>query len=135
MSDIDIRDCPAPVNMTLIQRLKPLAGRTVTLYQPGMPQLTKTRGVLRDVTLTSFKVGATKVFYKTSFIVELHSPAKRVRPRELTATAEGMGRFRGKLIRVGRDFIEFVRVPGRNVPSLFPLNLFTLVVCEPEDEE
>lgn len=135
MAESSLFDCPAPQNITLIQRLRPLLGRTVTVYQPGMPKLTWTRGVFSNLTSSSFRVGPTQVFFLTSFFIVLNQPAQRVGSTRLTASAEGMGTFQGKLIRVGRDFVEYVWIPGKNVPTLFPLNLFTEVHCVPEDEE
>lgn len=135
MSDIDIQGCPAPQNITLVQRLQPLVGRTVTVFQPGFPQLTRTTGKLSQVTSTSFTVGTTEVVIQTSFFIVLNEPAKKTKPFDLTATAEDIGELHGRLIRVGRNFVEFIRTPGRRVPTLFPLNQFTEVVCEREDEE
>ncbi|MGO4275471.1 hypothetical protein AB4Z22_37495, partial [Paenibacillus sp. TAF58] len=115
MSDIDIEGCPAPQNITLIQRLQPVVGRTVTVYQPGFPQLTKTTGKLSNVTAFSFTVGSTVVVMKTSFFIVLNERVKTAKPFDLTATAEDIGELRGKLIRVGRGFVEFFQVPGRVV--------------------
>ncbi|MEK8127552.1 hypothetical protein WMW72_06440 [Paenibacillus filicis] len=135
MSNIDIEGCPAPQNITLVQRLQPIVGQTVTVFQPGFPQLTKTIGKLSGVTSSSFTVGSTVVVIQTSFFIVLKERVKTTRPFDLTATAEDIGELRGKLIRVGRDFVEFVQMPGRIVPTLFPLNLFTKVICEREHEE
>lgn len=52
----NIHGCPAPQNTTLIQRLQSLSGRTVTVFQPGFPKLTKTTGKLSNVTKSSFTV-------------------------------------------------------------------------------
>ncbi|WP_255374557.1 hypothetical protein [Cohnella sp. OV330] len=52
----------------------------------------------------------------------------------MTAIAEDIGELHGRLIRVGKDFVEFIKMPGRRVPTLFPLNQFTEVVCEGEEE-
>lgn len=135
MNDIDIEGCPAPQNITLVQRLQPIVGQTVTVYQPGFPQLTKTTGKLSNVTSSSFTVGSTVVVIQTSFFIVLKKRVKTTRPFDLTASAEDIGELHGKLIRVGRDFVEFVQMPGRIVPTLFPLNLFTKVICEHEHEE
>ncbi|GLI10669.1 hypothetical protein YDYSG_67050 [Paenibacillus tyrfis] len=135
MSDISIHGCPAPQNITLVQRLQPLVGRTVTVFQPGFPELTKTTGKLSNVTSLSFTVGRTEVVIKTSFFIVLNERVKTEKPFDVTATAEDIGELRGKLIRVGRDFVEFVKLPGPVVPTLFPLNLFTEVMCERENEE
>ncbi|MCM3272765.1 hypothetical protein [Paenibacillus elgii] len=135
MSDISIHGCPAPKNITLVQRLQPLVGRTVTVFQPGFPELTKTTGKLSNVTPLSFTVGRTEVVIKTSFFIVLNERVKTEKPFDVTATAEDIGELRGKLIFVGRDFVEFVQLPGPIVPTLFPLNLFTEVMCERENEE
>lgn len=130
-----IQGCPAPQNITLAQRLKPIVGRTVTVFQPGFPQLTRTTGKLSNVTSSSFSVGPTVVDTQTSFFVVLNEPVIKTKPFDLTATAEDIGELRGRLIRVGKNFVEFIKKPGRRVPTLFPLNQFTEVVCEGEDEE
>ncbi|MFC0216340.1 hypothetical protein ACFFK0_28485 [Paenibacillus chartarius] len=135
MSDIDIQGCPAPQNITLVQRLQPIAGSTVTVFQPGFPQLTKTTGKLSNVTSSSFTVGSTAVDFQTSFFIVLNERVKATKPFDLTATAEDIGELRGKLIRVGKDFVEFIKIPGKEVPTLFPLNLFTEVICEREHDE
>lgn len=135
MGDIDIQGCPAPQNITLVQRLQPIVGRTVTVFQPGIPRLTRTTGKLSRVNSSSFTVGSTEVAFKTSFFIVLNERVKMTKPYDLTATAEDIGELRGRLIRVGRNFVEFIQVPGRKVPTLFPLNLFTEVICEREDEE
>jgi len=132
LNDIDIVGCPAPQNITLVQRLQPIVGQTVTVFQPGF---TRTTGKLSNVTSSSFTVGPTVVVFQTSFFIVLKERVKTTKPFNLTATAEDIGELRGELIRVGRDFVEFVRMPGRVVPTLFPLNLFTKVVCEREHEE
>ncbi|CAG7652519.1 hypothetical protein PAECIP111802_05244 [Paenibacillus allorhizosphaerae] len=49
----------------------------------------------------------------TSFFIVLRIIAKNTKPFDVTPTAEGMGAFSGKLIRIGKDFVEFVQVPGR----------------------
>lgn len=130
----DIQGCPPAQNITLVQRLKPLVGRTVTVFQPGFPQLTRTTGKLSQVTSSSFKVGPTVVDTQTSFFIVLNEPVKRTKPFDLTATAEDIGELRGRLIRVGKNFVEFIKMPGRRVPTLFPLNKFTEVICENEEE-
>ncbi|UJF35491.1 hypothetical protein [Paenibacillus hexagrammi] len=136
MSDNNIQGCPAPQNITLVQRLQPLLGRTVTVFTPGFPQLTKTTGKLSNVTATTFTVGTNQIFFQTSFFIVLRHPVKHVKPFDLTATAEEIGSLTGKLIRVGKDFVEFVQVPGKkDVPTLFPLNFFTEVRCEREHDE
>lgn|GEM_PF-3196454 len=135
MSDIDIEGCPAPQNITLVQRLKAIEGQTVTVFQPGFPQLTQTTGKLSNVTSSSFTVGSTVVVIQTSFFIVLKERVRTTKPFDVTATAEDIGELRGKLIRVGRGFVEFVQMPGRIVPTLFPLNMFTKVVCEREHEE
>ncbi|MBB6634202.1 hypothetical protein [Cohnella thailandensis] len=134
MGNKDIQGCPAPQNITLAQRLRPVVGRTVTVFQPGFPRLTRTTGKLSNVTPSSFTVGRTVVDTQTSFFIVLNEPVRRTKPFELTATAEDIGELRGRLIRVGRNFVEFIKMPGRRVPTLFPLNLFTGVVCESEEE-
>ncbi|CAH1191163.1 MULTISPECIES: hypothetical protein [Paenibacillus] len=130
----NIHGCPAPQNITLIQRLQSLAGRTVTVFQPGFPKLTKTTGKLSNVTKSSFTVGSTVVAIQTSFYIVTNERVRRTQPFELTATAEDIGELSGILIRVGRGFVEFVQTPGRRVPTIFPLNLFTEVFCENEEE-
>ncbi|MBB3112405.1 hypothetical protein FHS18_004506 [Paenibacillus phyllosphaerae] len=130
----NIHGCPAPQNITLVQRLQPLIGRTVTVFQPGFPRLTKTVGKLSNVTKSSFTVGTTVVAMQTSFYIVLNERVKRTLPFEVSATAEDIGELRGTLIRVGRDFVEFIQTPGRRVPTLFPLNMFTEVNCEGEEE-
>ncbi|MMZ65356.1 hypothetical protein MKY59_17425 [Paenibacillus sp. FSL W8-0426] len=130
----NIHGCPAPQNITLIQRLQLLAGRTVTVFQPGFPKLTKTTGKLSNVTKSSFTVGSTVVAIQTSFYIVTNERVRRTQPFELTATAEDIGELSGILIRVGRGFVEFVQTPGRRVPTIFPLNLFTEVFCENEEE-
>ncbi|GGH11708.1 hypothetical protein [Paenibacillus segetis] len=135
MSNKNIHGCPAPQNITLAQRLQPIVGRTVTVFQPGFPQLTRTTGKLSNVTSSSFTVGSTVVNTQTSFFIVLNTLVKKTKPFDLTATAEDIGELHGRLIRVGRNFVEFIKKPGRRVPTLFPLNQFTEVVCEHEDEE
>ncbi|MDR9855540.1 hypothetical protein RJP21_18155 [Paenibacillus sp. VCA1] len=130
----NIHGCPPPQNITLVQRLQPLVGRTVTVFQPGFPRLTKTIGRLSNVTKSSFKVGSTVVAMQSSFYIVLHERVRRTKPFDLTATAEDIGELKGILIRVGRNFVEFMQTPGRRVPTLFPLNLFTEVICEREEE-
>lgn len=134
LSDKDIQGCPAPQNITLAQRLQPVIGRTVTVFQPGFPQLTRTTGKLSNVTRTSFTVGSTVVDMQTSFFIVLNERVKQTKPFSLTATAEDIGELTGELIRVGRNFVEFVQTTGRRVPTLFPLNQFTEVVCERHGE-
>ncbi|WP_136605512.1 hypothetical protein [Paenibacillus dokdonensis] len=134
MRNSNIHGCPAPQNITLVQRLQLLVGRTVTVFQPGFPRLTKTTGKLSNVTKTTFTVGSTVVAIQTSFYIVLNERAKRTLPFDVTATAEDIGELSGILIRVGRGFVEFVQTPGRRVPTIFPLNLFTEVVCESEEE-
>ncbi|WP_234414430.1 hypothetical protein [Paenibacillus sp. CAA11] len=134
MGKSNIHGCPAPQNITLVQRLQPLVGRTVTVFQPGFPKLTRTTGKLSNVTKSSFTVGTTVVVIQTSFFIVLNERVRRTLPVEVTATAEDIGELQGVLIRVGRGFIEFVQTPGRRVPTLFPLNLFTEVTCESEEE-
>lgn len=130
MSDISIKGCPAPENITFVQRLKPLVGRTVTVYGTGIPKPTKTTGILSNLTRSSFKVGKTTIAFKTSFFIVLNQPVRRIKPFRVTATAEDIAPIlKGKLIRVGRNFVEFVQTPGRRVPTIFPLNLFTEVTC------
>ncbi|CAM3546328.1 hypothetical protein [Marinicrinis lubricantis] len=135
MNDISIQGCPAPQNISFVERLQPLIGRTVTVFGPGIPKLTRTTGKLCNVTPASFQVGSLKVVFKTSFFIVVNEPVRKVLPYDVTATAEDIGTLRGKLIRVGRNFVEFVQVPGRDVPTIFPLNLFTGVNCEQEHEE
>ncbi len=135
MSDIRIHGCPAPENITLVQRLKPMIGRIVTVFQPGFPRLTRTTGKLTNVSSTSFIVGETQVVIKTSFFIVLNSAVKSVKSFDLTATAEEIGSLKGKLIRVGKDFVEFVQAPETKVPTIFPLNQFTEVNCEHKDGE
>lgn len=130
----NIRSCQAPQNITLVQRLQPLVGRTVTVFQPGPLWLTKTTGKLTNVTKSSFTVGTTVVAVQTFFFIVLNERVKRTKPFELIAIAEGMGELRGSLIQVGRDFVEFMQTPGRSVPTLFPLNKFTEVFWEDEEE-
>ncbi|MGG3280455.1 hypothetical protein [Paenibacillus solani] len=67
MSNKSIHGCPAPQNITLAQRLQPIVGQTVTVFQPGFPQLTRTTGKLSNVTSSSFTVGSTVVNTQTSF--------------------------------------------------------------------
>ncbi|MFB9324557.1 hypothetical protein ACFFSY_01210 [Paenibacillus aurantiacus] len=134
MSNINIRGCPAPQNITFVQRLQPLVGRTVTVFQPGFPKLTRTTGKLSNVTPNSFTVGSTVVVFQTSFFIVTNERVRKTKDCDLTATAEDIGELNGRLIRVGRNFVEFVQNPGRRVPTLFPLNLFTEVVCECEEE-
>lgn len=134
MGNKDIKGCPAPQNITLAQRLRPVVGRTVTVFQPGFPRLTRTTGKLSNVTPSSFTVGRTVVDTQTSFFIVLNEPVRRTKPFDLTATAEDIGELRGRLILVGRNFVEFIKMPGRRVPTLFPLNQFTEVVCESEEE-
>jgi hypothetical protein len=107
----------------------------VTVFQPGFPQLTRTTGKLSNVTSSSFTVGTTVVDTKTSFYVVLNELVKKTKPFDLTATAEDIGELHGRLILVGRNFVEFIKMPGRRVPTLFPLNQFTEVVCESDEEE
>lgn len=129
-----IHGCPLPQPIPLFQRLQPLVGRTVTVFQPGFPRLTRTTGKLTKVTKTSFTVGSTVVAVQSSFYIVLNERAGRTKPFDLTAEAEDIGELRGELLRVGRDFVEFIQTPGRRVPTLFPLNLFTEVTCEQEEE-
>jgi hypothetical protein len=135
MSAIDIHGCPPPQNITLVARLTPLIGKTVSVFTPGFPKLTKTTGKLSHVNAVSFQVGPDRVFMNTSFFIVLRTTARTVKPFDITATAEDMGTIKGKLIRVGRDFVELVQTPGKDVPTLFPLNMFTEVTCEREHEE
>ena len=120
MSDKNIQGCPAPQNITLAQRLQPNVGRTVTVFQPGFPQLTRTTGKLSNVTPSSFTVGTTVVDTQTSFFVVLDERVKKTKPFDLTATAEDIGELHGRLIRVGTNFLEFIKTPGRRDPTLFP---------------
>lgn len=131
---IRLQGCPPRQNITLHKRLQSVLGKKVTVLSPGFP-LTNTTGVLRQICPDSFVVGTTRVFFNTSFLIQLHSVARMTRPFDVTASAEDMGVFHGKLIRSGIDFVEFVQVPGRDVPTLFPLNMFTSVSCEREHEE
>lgn len=135
MSNIDIQGCPAPQNITFVQRLQPLLGKTVTVFQPGFPRLTRTTGKLSNVTPSSFTVGSTVVQFQTSLYIVTNERVRMTKPFDLTATAEDIGELQGRLIRVGRNFVEFIQTPGRKVPTLFPLNLFTEVVCESDHEE
>lgn len=134
MGKNNIHGCPAPQNITLVQRLQALVGRTVTVFQPGFPRLTKTTGKLSNVTKSSFTVGKTVVAIQTSFYIVTNERVIRTKPFDLTATAEDIGELNGILIRVGRGFVEFVQTPGRRVPTIFPLNIFTEVICESEEE-
>jgi hypothetical protein len=135
MGLMTLQGCPPRGSLSLRERLLPLIDRKVTVFTPGFPRLTKTTGELRQVCPDSFVVGTTRVFFNTSFYIVLHSIARSTRPFNVQATAEDMGTIRGKLIRTGCDFVEFVQVPGRDVPTLFPLNMFTSVSCEREHEE
>jgi hypothetical protein len=130
----NIRSCQVPQNITLVQRLQPLVGRTVTVFQPGLLRLTKTTGKLTNVTKSSFTVGTKVVALPTPFFIVLNERVKRTKPFELAAIAEDMGELRGSLIQVGRDFVEFMQTTGRSVPTLFPLNRFTEVIWEDEEE-
>lgn len=130
----NIRSCQAPQDITLVQRLQPLVGRTVTVFQPGLLKQTKTTGKLTRVTKSSFTVGTTVVKLQSSFFIVLNERVKRTKPFTLTAIAEDMGELRGPLIQLGRDFVEFMQTPGRSVPILFPLNKFTEVFWEDEEE-
>lgn len=87
------------------------------------------------MTVSSFTVGTTVVNTQTSFFIVLNEFVKKTKPFDLTATAEDIGELHGRLIRVGRNFVEFIKTPGRRVPTLFPLNQFTEVVCEHEGDE
>jgi hypothetical protein len=135
VNNINIKGCPLPQNITLRQRLTGLVGKTVTVVTPGFPQLTETTGTLSRLTASSFTVGKLQVFFNTSFYVVLMSVAKQLKPYEVTVTAEEMGSLRGQLIRVGKNFVEFIQVPGNRVPTLFPLNMFTEAACSPERKE
>ncbi|MFB5762424.1 hypothetical protein [Paenibacillus medicaginis] len=130
----NIRSCSVPQNITLVQRLQPLVGRTVTVFQPGHLWLTKTTGKLTNVSKSSFTVGTKVVAVKNAFFIVLNEQVKRTKPIELTAIADDMGELQGSLIQVGRDFVEFMQTPGRSVPTLFPLNKFTEVFWEDEEE-
>lgn len=127
--------CPAPQPITIQQRLHSLLNKKITVFTPGFPKLTKTVGKLTRVSSDSFVVGTTQVFFDTSFYIVLPTRVTRVQPFDVSATAEDIGGLKGKLIRTGRNFVEFVQVPGRNVPTLFPLNPFSEVSCEEEHEE
>lgn len=135
MNDISIKGCPLPQNITLKQRLTGLEGKTVTVFTPGFPQLTETTGMLSHVTAGSFIVGKQQVFFNTSFYVVLQSVPGPLQPFEVAATAEDIGALGGKLIRVGKDFVEFIQTAGKRVPTLFPLNIFSEVTCSPAGEE
>lgn len=85
--------------------------------------------------MASFTVGTTTVDTQTSFFIVLNERVKKTMPFDLTATAEDIGELHGRLIRVGRNYVEFIKMPGRRVPTLFPLNQFTEVICESEEGE
>ncbi|AFC33237.1 hypothetical protein PM3016_6622 [Paenibacillus mucilaginosus 3016] len=127
--------CPKPRPITLQQRLRLLLGKKVTVYSPGFPKLTRTVGVLTCVSHRNFKVGSRVFDYNTSFYIVLGCRASQRLPYEVVAAAEDIGSLTGKLICVGRGFVEFIQVPGRSVPTIFPLNRFTNVTCSEEGEE
>ncbi|RED40044.1 hypothetical protein [Paenibacillus sp. VMFN-D1] len=87
MGNNNIHGCPAPQNITLVQRLQALVGRTVTVFQPGFPRLTKTTGKLSNVTKSSFTVGKTVVAIQTSFYIVTNERVIRTKPFDLTATS------------------------------------------------
>lgn len=134
MDNRDIHGCPAPSPVTLYDRLIPCIGKNVTVYTPGFPDLTQTTGRLTQVTPACFVVGSTRVFWNTSFYLDLRAKAKTMLDYRVSATAEELGGISGRLVCVGRDFVE-LRQKGHAGVTLFPLNLFTEVQCEPDEEE
>ncbi|WP_426449527.1 hypothetical protein ACP26L_31550 [Paenibacillus sp. S-38] len=131
----NIQGCPMPRPITLQQRLRLLLGKKVTVFSPGFPKLTRTVGVLTAVSQRNFKVGRRVFDFDTSFYIVHGRRTSQRLPYEVVATAEDIGSLTGKLLFVGRGFVEFIQVPGRRVPTIFPLNQFTSVTCSKEGEE
>lgn len=100
-----------------------------------LPKLTRTVGVLTAVSQRNFKVGRRVFDFDTSFYIVHGRRTSQRLPYEVVATAEDIGSLTGKLLFVGRGFVEFIQVPGRRVPTIFPLNQFTSVTCSKEGEE
>jgi hypothetical protein len=130
----NIFGCPAPKPITLVQRLRPFEGKTVTVFTPGFPDLTKTVGKLTENTAQSFTVGSQQVLFNTSFFIVLPAKAGSLLFFTVSCTAEELGIVDGKLVQVGKNFVELVQSNSKSL-TLFPLNLFTQVECEPDHEE
>lgn len=72
--------------------------------------------------------------FATSFFVLLPVRGRTLLPFNVTALAEELGEIEGQLVQVGRNFVELVQTHSK-VSTLFPLNLFTEVHCEPMGDE
>jgi hypothetical protein len=127
--------CPIPTNVILVHRLCPLIGKTITVYTPGFPELTVVKGKLIKVTSDYIMVDSNKFQLDSLFYIDLNYKVTVTKPYDVTVTSAAIGSLHGKLIRLGKDFVEFVQVPGFDVPTLFPLNLSNTVRCEAEAEE
>ncbi|WP_235941416.1 hypothetical protein [Paenibacillus puerhi] len=135
MGFIRIQGCPRPHHMTLRQRLKPLLGSTLTVYVPGSPKVGRLRGRLLNIGRDSFVIGTHSIGWESPFYIVVPAIARFRMHYEVVATAKDLGSLVGKLIGVGHDFVEFIQIPGSNVPTIFPLNSFTEVACSHQGEE
>lgn len=127
----NISGCPLPKPITLKARLAPFVGKIVTVVTPG---LIRTTGVLSNNSTSGFTVGALRVPFATSFYILLPVRGRPLLPFNVNARAEDLGEIGGQLVQVGRNFVELIQSRG-SVSTLFPLNLFTEVQCEPMGDE
>jgi hypothetical protein len=79
-------------------------------------------------------VGTHKIFFDTSFYITLRSVPKMLLPYTVNCSAEEHGAVNGRLVKVGKNFVEFVKTSSK-VSSLFPLNMFSEVHCEQDHED
>ncbi|WP_143151535.1 MULTISPECIES: hypothetical protein [unclassified Paenibacillus] len=135
MSSTQAQGCPNPLGKTLRQRLTPLIGSSMSVYTPGSAKPSRTRGRLHAVDDDGFTVAALQVLWEAPFYIVVPIVAQYRMPYEVVARGKNLGCLAGKLIAAGLDYVEFIQIPGSNVPTIYPLNAYTDVVCSHQGDE
>lgn len=125
--------CPSPVNLTLQQRLTQIIGITpVRVLIPGR----EVNGVISKVDSSSFQVNNQSILFDSSFAIDQGFFEQESTTTEIIVKVKGIATFMGRLVRIGRDFVEFEQdLPEDIARWIIPLNQFVSVRCEEEPEE
>lgn len=125
--------CPSPLNVTLQQRLSQIIGITpVRVLLPG----SEINGVIQEVDRSSFRVNGKRICFDSPFAIDQGFFEQESTTTNIIVKVKGIGTFKGQLVQIGRDFVEFEQeLPEDIARWIIPLNQFVLVRCDEEPEE
>lgn len=125
--------CPFPVNLTLQQRLSQIIEITpVRVLLLGR----EVNGVISEVDRSSFRVNNQIISFESAFAIDQGFFETESTTTDIFVQVRGIGSFSGRLVRIGRDFVEFEQdLPEDIARWIIPLNQFVSVRCKEQPSE